>query len=452
MKGFGSLLLLISTSLSAAFCQTEEAISVLRKKVSIVATYESREHILKNLQKNYSIHFFYQSNLQNLDYPLSLTIKDMYLEDALKELFTGSGIHFKEIEGQIVLNAEIVPKAITRDQVNDTRNSIDSLIINNSQNDHLQSTVRKPKPTRRFFCPLCFLRSSDKREKDSFLKTDSLEKDTILKRQSYNKRIKPRLIHKPKEFLSLTFFVCPAYTFRSLNKTSTQGKSILTNRNASERGTLRFNEGIFLTVPLFNNRMNIGTGLTYLQTSEQGQYTPQNTTNIQYQTINYQNSFSFLTIPMTVGKSFNRKNWGIAIQSGIAVGFLASHKTTFNYYNYFYSPSQNTSSSANYNGYYYPTTFRNNNDFDQWKYYSRTSSMQTISAYPGKPQTTTYKKLLWIYTLRVSAQFKIHKNIFFYSAPTLQYFLSSIYPSSAPIKEKPWAIGLETGLRIQLKN
>jgi hypothetical protein len=439
----------------STFSQENKTVLYTRVNLKIQA---SREDVLKAINSNYSIHFFYQSNLPGLQDPVSVEFTNLKLEEALRKLLSGTPVEYIEISGQIILKEAdhiVSPDSSSNfyKKTELTKPAADTLeftLISKRKN------TEEAVSTKKGFCPSCFFRFLAEKQIEG---TDSISSDTIIKRKFSGKNY-PAAILGFRQMPTITFWASPSLTFRTLTPVSDPGREIKGARNEAEKPGGGINAGLTVSLPVFSV-LHFNTGLTFLSTNVKGSFNKINYASGQLETQNYKNSYSFLLIPFELGKSHLRKNWALSFNTGLAAAILLRHKSTYGEYDYFYNPPPATSltsaPTANYND-----PYQNPWDYgwyDSTYHRSHTSSSQTTVAQTqtsgpsdptGSPKPVSYNKIGLVYTVGLAGEVRVYRNMFFYLAPSFKCFLTSVYKKTAPVKEKPWSIAIETGVRFRL--
>jgi hypothetical protein len=337
---------------------------VLQTKISIQRSQISLYEILNEIEEKYGINFSYANNLISLDALINVNFKDQTLEKVLDEIFNKSTITYKVIGKRVVLikDSQTDP-SVSLVQIKDTNSSTfdsDSRTGKNKYNKKSSTAItsfkwlmHKRKKIHLNEVISDFFKSS----KPSFKSTrdSTLTWDSSLS-TSFNEKIK-NYVHLPPQYYQRKYSLILNYvtgpSIRKLYSDSDEGNYIISQR---EQETILpgYKYELILNYN-FTPNFSIGHGFGLLKMGERGKFLYTDNDNRRknvckgdstyYDSYEYYNNFSYLTLPFTAGYSIERRNFFLQIRTGISLCLLLSKGIELKYFNYEYYFDYGNSSS-----------------------------------------------------------------------------------------------------------
>jgi hypothetical protein len=410
---------------------------VLQTKISIHHTQISLYDILNEIEEKYGINFSYANNLVSLDSKRTIDFKEQTLECVLNEIFKRSTITYKVIGKRVVLIKEDTTdnlltttssggidtnnfskankrKGNYKIRNRGSRSTKNRKFYSGKTNIH-KGEISRGKPNSGFI----FSKHTIKRTIDSTITWDSL---LVLKSHSFIKHHGfPDINETDKFSLSINFMAGPS--LRKLNSNNPEGNDIKDQRS-QEKHLTGFNNEIMINyniTPKFSLGLGVGLlkmgehGTLYYNDKDSGRRNICRDSIYYYDTYDYNNKYSYLTLPITVSYAYYFKSFFIQVKGGFIPSFLLTKGEKLVYCNYSYY-------------------------FD----YENSSSRKQKDMVP--PAKIDYREFNLAYTLHADLGYRFEK-ISISAGFSYYRFLFSSYNNHCPLKEKRYLPAISIGAR-----
>ena len=396
-----------------SMAQQSEGHKVTDTLVTIDLTNHSLKECLVRLSSTYRINFSYindelplhkQMHIAPGPQPLSVVLDSICKQADIKYLIVGTQIVLKKNE---VIAATPVADSIAVEPVSIIQPDliVDTIYLSHHAGNN-GTYVRDKKYSKYFYRVF-----GKKRTPDSMIVVSSNGKrDTIDVRQTKQKYHYANRIYTKNKF-SIGIFGGGGISYRTLSSQ----EIFVTERNADESSIPSYTFGANITYYMAAQRLSFRSGINYMKFGEKGTfieiiYSPLQPKEVEH---HYKNHYNYLMLPFMAGYSFPISNkLGLSVHSGFAAAFLVSKKTTYaEPYMYFHSPD-NLSKN---------------------------------------PSSHTYSSAGLVLPVQMEVSYAINENLHLCTAPSFNYFLTSIYSKSDFSKQKPYAFHLTVGICYMLK-